>query len=158
MHIILYPELLLLLFIVVGIFAIAKASTVKRTQSDQDDADEDSIPQMDCPGCGQSHDMDYYICPHCKHRYNIGDSLLQSYRDITQTRCQRCGAKRGIDRNICPNCDYSHNDAPDSPKETDRHGIAQTQCPMCGTTHDQDYHTCPYCGHTYRCKYTYRED
>ena len=158
MHLILYPELLLPLFIIVGIFAIGKAASAAQSTPDEQDDYEDSIPQMECPECRQSHDMDYYVCPHCKHRYNIGESLSKSYGDITQTRCLRCGSKRSIDHQTCLSCEYSHKDAADSPRETDRHGIAQTQCPVCDTTHDEDYHTCPYCGHVYRCKYTYGED
>ncbi len=34
-----------------------------------DDSVEDKISQRICPKCGQSHDIDYPKCPHCKYDY-----------------------------------------------------------------------------------------
>lgn len=34
------------------------------------DAEEDDIPQVQCPRCGKLHDFDYPKCPFCKFDYN----------------------------------------------------------------------------------------
>ena len=33
------------------------------------DADEEDIPQKQCPNCGKQHDFDYPRCPFCKYSY-----------------------------------------------------------------------------------------
>jgi rubrerythrin len=30
---------------------------------------EDQIDQIECPNCGETHDMDYPKCPFCKYNY-----------------------------------------------------------------------------------------
>ena len=40
-----------------------RAADVEETDSG------DTIAQVKCPRCGQTHDMDYPKCPFCKHDY-----------------------------------------------------------------------------------------
>ena len=45
-------------------------SKTKANQTDITVPQDDSVPQKQCPQCGNRHDFDYPKCPKCKYTYN----------------------------------------------------------------------------------------
>ena len=134
MDIILFPGLVLVIFIIAAIYVSAR--TVGQVHDYQDE-DNDNIPQKDCPECGQRYDIDHPICPFC---------LCQNDADrILQTVCPECEGSHDMDYPVCPFCGHRYIRDEESFLTKKEPEPPQKDCAECGATHDADYHTCPFC-------------
>ena len=98
-----------ILFLIAGVFAVKKVPEDERPQAHQDDGY--SILQIECPQCGQKHDMDHHTCPFCEHCYNIVVGDCQPKKDryrIMQTQCPTCGTTHDEDYHTCPYCGHEY--------------------------------------------------
>ena len=100
------------LVVIIGICAIIASAVIrarmKRTGDANDDG-EDSILQTECPNCGQSHDMDYPACPHCKYSpkaANVKPKQPKAKHDETEMQCPKCGTIHDRDYYTCPYCGH----------------------------------------------------